>query len=189
MKPQNYEDSFYATEVERGSNYNCNNKYNASKRSSSSKRGHKYCSFVNKWLKNRKKQTANGKWKTQIVQNAQCMAYKTLSSLPMYDREGGTLPLPLSLYLLVISQANMNGPGDRPTYSAVRLLCLFYYGIIFRSLCHFSTTYFKRLRRDKWPLRVSRPRLIEGPLAQQQHQQELELFNNKKRVQREENVE
>lgn len=80
--------------------YNCtnNNNYSASKRSSSSKRGHKYCSFVNKWLKNRKrKQNANGKWKTQIVENAQRMAYKTLSSLPMYHREGATLFISLSL--------------------------------------------------------------------------------------------
>lgn len=76
------------------------NNYNASKRSSSSKRGHKYCSFVNKWLKNRKrKQNANGKWKTQIVENAQRMAYKTLSSLPMYHGEGATLCISLRLSL------------------------------------------------------------------------------------------
>lgn len=132
MKPQNYEDSFYATEVERGNK----NNYSASKRSSSSKRGHKYCSFVNKWLKNRKrKQNANEKWKTQIVENAQRMAYKTLSSLPMYHGEGATLcislppslSVPLSLGYFLGKHEWAGGPPSVLQRSKVVVFVLLWY--------------------------------------------------------------
>lgn len=48
IKPQNYEDGS-RRERERGVPTTT-----TTARSSSSKRGHKYCSFVNKWLKNEK---------------------------------------------------------------------------------------------------------------------------------------
>lgn len=182
IKPQNYEDSFYATEVERG--VPTIELYYV-RRSSSSKRGHKYCSFVNKWLKNGRKKTIC-EWKMKnTTSRKRSVAYKTLSSLQrgvhvLSLSRSPTLSLSLYAYFLGKHEWAM-GPADRPVVPlAVRLLCLFYYGIIFRSLCHFSTTYFKRLRRDKWPLRVSRPRLIEqGAQATKTQRQELELFNNK----------
>lgn len=78
IKPQNYEDSFYATEVERG--VPTIELYYV-RRSSSSKRGHKYCSFVNKWLKNGRKKTIC-EWKMKnTTSRKRSVAYKTLSSL------------------------------------------------------------------------------------------------------------